>query len=217
MAAITRVNELGAIVDISQLSKQAALQAIELSWAPVLATHSNVMTLSRATRNLSDEEIDQIGATGGVVHVAPFRGYLFDSSDPQLDADIRAARRAAGVKEDYLYPFELYWEIEDPAAQAEFLGAVSALLEDIGIEAMLDHIDYIAKRVGAKHVCLGSDYDGWLPAIPNDMKDCRDIVKITQGLIDRGYSDDEIGGILYRNAVRVFEEAWSARDKSARP
>ena len=158
-AAIARVNELGAIVDISQLSKQAALQAIELSRAPVLATHSNVMALSRATRNLSDEEIDAIGAGGGVIHVAPFRGYLFDSSDPQLDANIRAARREAGVKEDYLYPFELYWEIEDPDAQAAFLGAISALLEDVGIEAMLDHIDYIAKRIGVEHVGIGTDFN----------------------------------------------------------
>jgi membrane dipeptidase len=101
VAAIERLNALGGIVDVSQLSRQAALQVLELSKAPVIASHSNVRALSDVSRNLSDEEIDRIGDNGGVIHVAPFRGYLFDSTDEELDANIRSARRAAGVEEDY--------------------------------------------------------------------------------------------------------------------
>ena len=108
-SAIERINALGGIVDISQLSKQAALQVMEMSTAPVIASHSNARGLSDVSRNLSDEELDRLAENGGVVHVAPFRGYLFDTSDEELDANIRAARREAGVEVDYLYPFELYW------------------------------------------------------------------------------------------------------------
>ena len=127
-AAIRRINALGGVVDISQLSRQAALQVLAMSTAPVIASHSNVKALSDVRRNLSDEEIDAIGSNGGVIHVAGFRGYLFDSSDKTLDARIRQARIAVGIKEDYDYPFELYWEIDDPQAQQQFVSAISDLL-----------------------------------------------------------------------------------------
>ena len=143
--AVHMANELGIILDVSQLSREATLEMVSLSAAPVIASHSNVRTLSDVSRNLSDEEIDLIAERGGVIHVAPFRGYLFDSSDPALDQAIREARRDAGVKEDYLYPFELYWEIEDETVQAEFLGRVSNLLGPGSVDVMLDHVDYIAK------------------------------------------------------------------------
>ncbi len=76
---------------------------------------------------------------------------------------------------------------------------------------VVDHIDYIANHVGTRHVAIGSDFDGWLPAIPNDMRDCRDIVVITAELLERGYTDDDIRGILGGNARRVFRAAWEAR------
>ena len=114
--AIERINELGGLVDVSQLSRDATLQVLALSTAPVIASHSNVRQLSDVSRNLSDEEIDGIARQGGVINVVPFRGYLFDSSNEQLDAQIRIARRAAGIEEDYYYPFELYWEIENSEA-----------------------------------------------------------------------------------------------------
>ena len=107
-SAIKRINELGGIVDISQLSKTAAVQVLNLSTSPVIASHSNVRKLSDVSRNLSDDEIDLIGKNGGVIHIAPFKGYLFDSSNKDLDVQIRKARRAAGIKEDSYYPFELY-------------------------------------------------------------------------------------------------------------
>lgn len=76
---------------------------------------------------------------------------------------------------------------------------------------VVDHIDYIAKRVGIRHVATGSDYDGWLYAIPSDHRDCRDSVKITAELLRRGYTEDEVRGVLSGNARRVFESAWAAR------
>lgn len=209
-AAVTRINALGGILDISQLSRQAALQAMAMSTAPVIASHSNVQALSNVSRNLSDEEIDRIGEIGGVIHVAPFRGYLFDSSDADLDAGIRAARRAAGVEEDYLYPFELYWEIDDPQAQAAFLESVSDLLGPGSLDDMLDHIDYIANRIGVDHVGIGTDFNHG-SAVP-EFEDASDALNVTVGLLERGYSAEDIAKIWGGNFLRVWREAESRSD-----
>ncbi len=210
-AAITKINALGGIMDISQLSSQAALQAIELSTTPVIASHSNVRALTSVSRNLSDEEIDRIGETGGVIHVAPFRGYLYDSADPDMDTNIRAVRQESGVDEDYLYPFELYWEIDDIAVKKDFLTRISALLGPIGLDEMLDHVDYIAKRIGVDHVGIGTDFNHGSGIIGFD--DASDALNVTVELLKRGYSEDDITKIWGGNFIRV----WRAAEKTAEP
>ncbi len=212
VAAIERINGLGGIVDISQLSQQAALQVMEISRAPVIASHSNVRTLCDVSRNLSDEEIDRIGEVGGVIHVAPFRGYLFDSSDTELDANIRAARREAGVEEDYLYPFELYWEIEEPEAQAAFLAAVSDLLGPGRLDDLLDHIDYIVERIGVDHVGIGTDFNHG--SAIEGFSDASEALNVTVGLLKRGYGREEIEKIWGGNFLRVWREAERLADDS---
>ena len=208
-AAIRRINALGGIIDISQLSKQAALQAINLSAAPVIASHSNARALTDVSRNLSDEEIDLISDRGGVVHIAPFAGYLFDSSDSKLDAAIRAIRRDAGVDEDYLYPFELYWEIEDPEIKAKFLGGIRSLLGPINLDTMLDHLDYVANRVGVEHVGIGTDFNHGSGI--EGFQDASDSLNVTEGLIRRGYSDAEIEKIWGGNFLRVWSQVEQMR------
>lgn len=209
IAAIRRINALGGIVDIAQLSRQSALQAIEVSTSPVIASHSNAQALTAVSRNLSDEEIDRIGATGGVIHVAPFRGYLFDSANAQLDLAIRQVRRDAGIDENYLYPFELYWEIQDPAVKTAFLADINELLKDINLGNMLDHIDYIAQRIGVEHVGIGTDFnhgsgiDGFV--------DASDALNVTAGLLDRGYSKNDVAKIWGGNFLRVWQQ--SSRQK----
>jgi len=205
VAAIRRINALGGIVDISQLSRQAALQVMDLSTAPVIASHSNVQALTSVSRNLSDDEIDRIGATGGVVHVAPFRGYLFDSTNAQLDRAIRNARLTAGIDEDYLYPFELYWEIDDAEVKAAFLTEVRGLLDDIDLDNMLDHVDYIAERVGVDHVGIGTDFNHGSGI--EGYADASDALNVTKGLLARGYSEDDVAKIWGGNLLRVWRQA----------
>ena len=207
-AAIARVNALGAIVDVSQLSRNATLQAIELSSAPVIASHSNVRALTEATRNLSDEELDAIGRNGGVVHIAPFRGYLYDSNDAELDAQIRAARRTAGVAEDYVYPFELYWEMHDQQVQRTFLETISGLLGPIDVEVMLNHIDYVVERIGVEHVGIGTDFNHGSGIIGFD--DASEALNVTRGLLARGYSATDIAKIWGGNFLRVMRAAEAA-------
>ena len=207
-SAISKINVLGGVVDISQLSTQAALQAIDLSTTPVIASHSNVRALTNVTRNLSDEEIDRIGETGGVIHIAPFRGYLFDSSDPDMDTNIRAVRKESGIEENYLYPFELYWEIDDPAIRRDFLTRTNALLGPIGLNEMLDHVDYIVDRIGIDHVGIGTDFNHGSGII--GFNDASEALNVTLELLKRGYSKDDITKIWGGNFIRV----WRAAEKS---
>ncbi len=205
VAAIQRINALGGVVDVSQLSRDAVLQVLETSTAPVIASHSNVRQLTEATRNLTDEEIDGIGAIGGVIHLCPFRGYLFDSADKDLDAAIREARREAGVLEDYLYPFELYWEIDDLDARSAFTQAISDLLGPGSVDSMLDHLDYIVDRIGVDHVGIGSDFNhgGGVEGFA----DASEALGVTVGLLERGYSEEDIAKIWGGNFLRVLRAA----------
>jgi membrane dipeptidase len=202
--AVKRINQLGGIIDVSQLSKNATLQVLELSSTPIIASHSNVQQLSNVSRNLSDEEIDLMGKNGGVIHVAPFRGYLFDSSDEELVRNIRLARREAGIKEDYLYPFELYWELDDKAVQQKFLTTVSDLLGPGSIDDMLDHLDYIVQRIGINHVGIGTDFNHGSGVTGFD--GASEAANVTAGLMERGYTQAEIEKIWGGNFVRVFRE-----------
>jgi len=209
VAAIERINALGGVVDVTQLSREATLQVLDVSNAPVIASHSNARQLTDVSRNLSDEEIDGIGAIGGVVHVCPFRGYLYDSSDAALDEAIREARREAGVLEDYLYPFELYWEIDDPAARSAFTQSISDLLGPGSVDAMLDHLDYIVDRIGVDHVGIGTDFNhgGGVEGFA----DASDALSVTVGLLERGYSEEDIGKIWGGNFLRVLRAAEAAK------
>jgi membrane dipeptidase len=207
VAAIERINALGGLVDVTQLSRPATLQVLELSKAPVIASHSNVRRLSDVSRNLSNEEIDRLGERGGVIHVAPFRGYLFDSSDAQLDARIRAARRAARIEEDYYYPFELYWEIEDPTARLAFVGSISEILGPGSVDDMLDHLDYIVERIGIDHVGIGTDFNHGSGV--RGLDDASEALNVTIGLLERGYDAEAIEKIWGGNFLRVLRAAES--------
>ena len=204
-AAIERINQLGGVVDVSQLSKNATLQAIDTSATPVIASHSNVRALSDVARNLSDDEIDRIAAAGGVIHIAAFTAYLLDVSDPALIKEIKALRRSAGISERYTYPYELYWEIEDEQDQYAFLSAMRTLLGPANIDRLIDHIDYVVARVGVDHVGLATDFNhgGGIEGFQN----ASEALNVTAGLLRRGYSEAQIGKIWSGNFLRVLGEA----------
>lgn len=203
--AVRLINALGGIVDISQTSKAGALQIIKLSETPVVASHSNVRTLSDVSRNLSDEEIDLIGRKGGVVHIAAFSAYLRDYSDPTLLEGISKARTAAGLPEAYSYPYELYWEIKDDNTKLAFLRSVSGLIGRSSVNRMVDHIDYIVDRIGIDHVGIGTDFNHGGGV--SDFAEADQALNLTMALLRRGYSDADIKKIWSGNFLRVWRQA----------
>jgi len=203
--AITRINALGGVVDVSQLSKAATLEVLKMTNAPVVATHSNVKALCDVRRNLSDEEIDLIAANNGVIHLAAFGGYLFDSEDQQMHQKIIDARRIAGLPDKYDYPYELYWELDDPQVQSTYISAIRGILGPGSVDAVLNHLDYIVKRVGIDHVGIGNDFNhgGGIAGFT----DASEAQSITEGLLARGYSEQDIAQIWGGNFLRVFAAA----------
>lgn len=204
-AAVRRIDELGGIIDVSQMSKNATLQAIELADTPVIASHSNVKALSDVTRNLSDEEIDRIGETGGVIHIVAFSAYLVDLSDPDMRANIRDVRLAAGLPETYAYPYELYWELDDPAEQMTFLTNMRALVGAEDVSRLVDHVDYVVDRIGIEHVGIGTDFNhggGIVGFVEADAAE-----NVTAELVARGYSAEDINKIWGGNFLRVLDAA----------
>jgi len=190
------------------LSREATLEAVKRSAAPVIASHSNVRALTDVSRNLSDEEIDAIAAAGGAVCVAPFAGYLFDSSDGSLDAQIRGWRKQIGLLEDYLYPFELYWEIEDEELKTRFLDGMRKIIGPSSVSRMIDHLDYVVQRVGIDHACIGTDFNHG--SAVTGFADASEAMNVTAGLLERGYSAKDVEKIWGGNFVRVFRQAQSA-------
>ncbi|MEL7541976.1 MAG: membrane dipeptidase, partial [Pseudomonadota bacterium] len=205
LEAVKRIDALGGIIDVSQMSKAATLQAIEVAETPVLATHSNIKALSDVTRNLSDEEIARIGETGGVIHIAAFSAYLVDLSDPVLAAKIRAVRRGAGLPETYSYPYELYWELDDDGAKLDFLTQMRALVGQEDVSRMVDHIDYVVTRIGIDHVGIGTDFNHGGGIV--GFTEADSAMAVTAELLARGYSADDIKKIWGENFLRVLDRA----------
>ncbi|MDB3898442.1 dipeptidase [Gammaproteobacteria bacterium] len=205
VAAVERINDLGALVDVSQLSKAATLQVLELTDSPIIASHSNAKTVSDVTRNLSDEEIDRIGENGGVIHVAAFKGYLINISEPAFIEKLVDLRVAAGISEEYNYPFELYWEIDDLAQRSAFTTAVSELLGPATTDNMIEHIDYIVGRIGIDHVGIGNDFNHGSGI--DDYNDASEAMNLTEGLLERGYSEEDIQKIWSGNFLRILDAA----------
>ena len=205
VAAIERIGALGALVDVSQLSKAATLQVLELTRTPIIASHSNAKTVSDVTRNLSDEEIDRIGENGGVIHVAAFKGYLINISEPEFIEKLVALRVAAGISIEYNYPFELYWEIDDLAQRSAFTTAVSELLGPASTDNMIEHIDYIVDRIGIDHVGIGNDFNHGSGI--DDYNDASEAMNLTEGLLERGYSETDINKIWSGNFLRILDAA----------
>lgn len=210
VAAIDRINALGGLVDVSQMSKAATLQAISQSTSPVIASHSNVRAISDVTRNLSDEEIDRIGETGGVIHVAAFGAYLVRLSEPDVLTEINRVRLANGLPEAYSYPYELYWEIEDPDARTAFLLEMRSVIGRGSVADMMDHIDYIVHRIGAEHVGIGNDFNHGSGI--EGFADASEAFNVTLALVERGYASADIEKIWGGNFMRVLERAETAAE-----
>jgi membrane dipeptidase len=122
-----------------------------------------------------------------------------------MDINIRAVRRQAGIEESYLYPFELYWEIQDASIKKNFLTKVNALLGQIDVERMVNHIDYVVNRIGVDHVGIGTDFNHGSGI--EGFTDASDALNITLELVKRGYSEEDIKKIWGGNFMRVWRQA----------
>lgn len=198
---VREMNRLGMLVDISHVSDEAFFDALEVSQAPLIASHSSARALCDVPRNMSDQMIQALAKKGGVIQINYHLGFLdqtFADAYAQVADEFRERYRALSDQ----YPDD-HKALEQ--ARKRLLEEYRAQLPAVSWERIVDHIDYAVKLVGADHVGLGSDFDGaWMP---EGMDDASYLPRLTQALLDRGYKEEDVKKILGGNTLRVLEEA----------
>ncbi|MEL1262964.1 dipeptidase [Pseudoxanthomonas putridarboris] len=207
--AVRRFNDLGVLIDVSQLSTAALSLTLALTRAPVVATHSDARALVDNTRNLSDAELDAIKANGGVVQLTPFSAYLRNPSDEELAA-ARKVRVEHGLSAEFKSPTDGYGDLPEDRRDA-FLDALRAQVKRATLSDFVDHIDYVAKRIGVEHVGIGSDFDHGAGVDGFDGE--KDAPSVTAELVKRGYAREQIAAIWGGNFLRVLRAAEAARER----
>ncbi|MGA8150518.1 MAG: membrane dipeptidase [Terriglobales bacterium] len=200
---VLEMNRLGMMVDISHVADKTFWDAIAVTKAPVIASHSSARALDSAPRNMTDDMLRAVAKNGGVVDVNFYSGFL-DQENWNASQAQRKEHDAA------IHDF-----IEKRTAEGKPLSFIEldrverewqAKLPRPPFKTLIDHIDHIAKVAGVEHVGLGSDFDGVSGATPQEMNSAADLPKITQALLERGYSPEDIYKILGGNVLRVFRE-----------
>jgi len=199
---VRELNRLGVLVDISHVSDKTFYDALEVSKAPMIASHSSCRALCDAPRNMTDDMIKALAAKGGVIQINYHMGFLSQeyrnaASDPefvkQLNAEVQkrcGASEACQIREGEQVARELVEQGKAPR---------------VDWTKIVDHIDHAVKLAGADHVGLGSDFDG--ANMPYGLEDASKLPKITEALLRKGYSESDIRKILGGNTLRVMEQA----------
>ena len=204
--AVAKLNRLGVIIDVSQLTPEGVLQTLQLSKAPVIASHSAARALVDNPRNLSDQELDAIKANGGVVHVTAFNPYLVSPPENYFDK-VTALRTRYGLPAEFpAGPLGPYSSVQSLGAEREsrFFDDLSALGSKASLKEYVDHIDYIVKRIGIDHVGIGSDFNHGAGIY--GFNDESEALNVTRELVRRGYSEKQIAKIWGGNFLRVFND-----------
>ena len=195
---VPELNRRGVMIDISHLSDKAAWQVLELSKAPVIASHSSLRHfIPGFHRNMSDDMVKAVAEGGGVVQINFGSGFVSE------DAREWAMRRDAAMLA-YFVGLE-----PDTEARREFREAYAAEhpYPFATVDTVLDHIDRAVALAGIDHVGLGSDFDGVGDTLPIGLKDVGDFPNLVAGLLKRGYDEDAIAKILGLNLMRVWRDA----------
>jgi microsomal dipeptidase-like Zn-dependent dipeptidase len=199
-AALRRANQLGMMVDVSHASDACVRDVLAASTAPIIASHSSARALVDHPRNLSDDLLRAIAATGGVIQVVAYKEFLKvdpgrKAAEEALQASVAAQAGDAGYdseKHDYL------------PAMIEGMARIQAQYPLATLDDYLDHIQYIVAVAGIEHVGLASDFDGgggitgWM--------DASQTRNVTAGLRSRGFSDADIARLWSGNLLRVWRD-----------
>lgn len=218
--AVAEMNKWGIIVDVSHPSMEANKQTIELSRAPVMASHSSARALDpNVSRNLWDEELLAIRDNGGIVHAVAFRAYLDSEKHAANRAALLALQTEIAGTMGYtlLTPAELR-ELDadaratynsqlaeiNAAAAPRIAAEVNAVAPPVDVVDFVDHIDYMVNLIGIDHVGISSDFDGGGGI--EGWQDASETFNVTLELVRRGYSEEDIAKLWSENLFRVMDE-----------
>jgi membrane dipeptidase len=191
---VRTMNELGMLVDISHVSAETMRDVLRVTKAPIIASHSSAFAIAHHPRNVPDDVLREMPKNGGVIMVNFSPGFIV----PQR-AEIGARAVAERIER----------RKKDPTA-VDLRSVLAATREEdkfpLGdVHTVVDHIDHIVQVAGVDHVGLGSDYDG-ITKVPVQLVDVSCYPYITQELLNRGYSEEDIDKILGRNLLRAMRQ-----------
>jgi membrane dipeptidase len=199
---VYEMNRLGMMADVSHVSDKTFFDTLLTSRAPVIASHSSARALTNHPRNMTDDMLRAVARNGGVVMVNYYSAFVDENWRKAYDA--QASERNAAVD-----AVEQKYKDADPVTRYRESDKVgkewAAKIPRPPFSDIIDHIDHVAKVAGIDHVGLGSDFDG-TPSMPEGMDSAADLPKITEGLVQRGYTAPQIKKILGGNLMRVFRE-----------
>ncbi|WP_313791612.1 dipeptidase [Flagellimonas spongiicola] len=176
--AVIEMNRLGIMVDVSHLSKASMMQILDISKAPIIASHSSARALCDHSRNLDDEQLLALKQNGGVVQAVAFNSYLNESKHESYKAYLERKDKDSGL-------------------------ASEKTPEPVNVGDLVDHIDYMVNRIGIDHVGISSDFDGGGGI--DGWSDVSETPNVTLELVRRGYSEREIAKLWGENLLRVLD------------
>jgi membrane dipeptidase len=194
---VRELNRCGVLVDLSHTSDDTMRQAIDLSEAPVIFSHSSARALCDVTRNVPDDVLELVGRTGGVVMVTFVPSF---TTREGAEANRAAWEDARRLRAEHPNEPDLVREAMD-ARFADEEDAVSATVGDVA-----DHVDHVRAVAGIDALGIGSDFDG-AGRMPEGLEDVSRYPALFAELAVRGYTDEELQKVAGRNVLRVMDEA----------
>lgn len=192
-SVIKKMNTLGMMVDLSHVGEKTFYDVLAITTKPVLVSHSNAYSLMPHYRNLKDAQLEALRKNGAVVGVNFYSGFL----DPNFAARSKQLyKQHFGNKGNYSL---------SATRQYERLPLALRRKADAPLSLLLDHIDYLVKKVGINHVAIGSDFDG-IESPPQGLEDVSKFPVLTEALLKRGYSKQDIAKIMGLNFLRILKE-----------
>jgi membrane dipeptidase len=199
---VREMNRLGVMVDISHVSDKTFYDALEISRAPMIASHSSCRALCDVPRNMTDQMMKDLAAKGGVVQINYHVGFLSqefrdaEKANPEINKAIaQEVQKRCGDNEGCQL-------IEGDRLTREYVE--QGKLPRVDFTKIIEHIDHAVKVAGVDHVGLGSDFDG--ANMPYGMEDATKLPKITDALLKRGFSEGDVKKILGESTLRVMTE-----------
>ena len=197
---VREMNRLGMLVDISHVSVKVMNDVLDISTAPIMASHSSARALNDHTRNIPDDVLRRIAKNGGVVMINFYPSFLdARTNKEENERTARLRTQLDALRAQYKDDQAGYNEAERKllAANPIYIAPYTRIV---------DHIDHVKQVAGIDHVGLGSDFDG-VPFLPAGMNGMEDLVLVTYEMLRRGYTEVEIRKVLGENFLRAFAQA----------
>lgn len=207
---VREMNRLGMMIDVSHASKKATIEALTLSKAPIIASHSGASAVNEHARNVDDETLRMFKTNGGVVQVVSLADYIKTRKDsPERIAAQDALRKDFGLPSGRGEAARKAMQALSQEQRTKFREMLRELdtkfpRSPVTVSDMVDHVDHIVKTIGIDHVGIGTDFDGGGGVI--GFNDASESMNITRELVKRGYSEEEIAKIWGGNLLRVWRE-----------